>query len=678
MPNRTPLSVSRRMTAMLACVLVITVGAAYARTLAVPFHFDDFEAILHNATIRHLWPLTDVLAPPHHLGSTVGGRPLLNLTFALNYAISGEAPWSYHAINLLIHTANTLLLFGICRRTLVIASAWRSPCASPVVPLATPASANTAPASLAGFAIASLWALHPLQTEAVTYISQRAESLASSFYLLTVYAFLRSAPVHVADNDSREIERRRHSTATSLWLGVSAIACLLGVTTKEIVATAPIIVLLFDRTFLCGSFWSAWRARRPYYVALASSWIVVAALVISTQNRGGTAGFGTGVSVWAYLLTQSQAIAHYLRLTLWPKGLVFDYGTAHVSEVLEVWPYGLLVIALLGTSIALFVRSDREPAKRGIGFLGLAFFILLAPSSSIVPVSSQTVAEHRMYLPLAAVAALVGVAAWRWLGRRSVPLLVFLAFAEGLACFARNEVYRSDLTLWSDTVAHAPQNARAHNNLGDALVTRRRFAEALPHYQTAVQLEPDYVDAQSNLAHVLVMLGRATEAVPHAEMAVRTHPDAPEVWTNYGLALAHTDRLRDAIAAFERALQLSPTAVDARYDLGNVYYQLREYTTAIAQYEQALQVQPGRHDARFNLAYALLRLNRPEDALAQFETLLQQDPNDAGAHIEVGNILAHFGRIADATAHFQAALQLQPDNATARELLAQIKAQAPR
>ncbi len=683
MPNSTPLSRSRRTTAMLACILVIAVGAAYARTLAVPFHFDDFEAILHNATIRHLWPLTDVLAPPHHLGSTVGGRPLLNLTFALNYAISGEAVWSYHAVNLLIHAINALLLFDICRRTFVMASARPSANSTTAARRPTSAPSHIAKANLAGFAIAAVWALHPLQTEAVTYISQRAESLASLFYLLTISTFLRSTRAWPAARGSdgewlQEDDLRRNSTATTLWLAASAVACLLGVTAKEIVATAPVIVLLFDRTFLSRSFGAAWRAHRWYYGALASSWLIVGALVISTQNRGGTAGFGTGVSVWLYLLTQCQAIAHYLRLALWPKGLIFDYGTSHVSGVAEVWPFGLFLIALLGTSTALFVRSEREAAKRAFGFLGLAFFILLAPSSSIVPVSSQTVAEHRMYLPLAAVVALVGMVTCRWLGRGGVLLLVLVGSAEGLACFARNEVYRSDLALWSDTVAHAPQNARAHNNFGDALVSRRRFADALPHYETAVRLEPDYVDAQSNLAHALVMLGRATEAVPHAEMAVRSRPDSPEVWTNYGLALAHTDQLPNAIAAFEKALQLSPTAVDARYDLGNVYYQLREYSTAIAQYKQALQVQPARHDARFNMAYSLLRLNRAEDALTEFQTLLQQNPNDAGAHIEVGNILRYYGRYGEAAAHLETALRLEPDNPTAREMLAQIKAQARR
>src|SRR6185312_11084012 len=174
-------------------------------------------------------------------------RPVLNLSLAVNYAISGPDPWSYHALNLAIHVGAALCLFGLIRRT-------------------------AGPALLA-FAVALLWAVHPLQSEAVMYIVQRAESMMALFYLLTMYGFVRGL-------------QGVHRTA---WLAVSWTACLLGMGTKEVMVSAPVIVFLYDRTFAAGTFAEAWRLRKRYYLALAATWIPLLAFVARTGgNRGGT------------------------------------------------------------------------------------------------------------------------------------------------------------------------------------------------------------------------------------------------------------------------------------------------------------------------------------------------------------------------------------------------------
>ena len=231
-----------------ALVIVLATLAVYANSWAVPFTFDDQAAIVHNASIRHLGDLGAVLSPPGS-GLTVDGRPVLNLSLAVNYAISGTQSWSYHALNIVIHAFAALTLFGIVRRTLLRA---REPGAAG----ASGTRFDAMEANALAFAVALLWAVHPLQTESVTYVIQRAESLMGLFYLLTLYGFVRGVDAATTGTSSG-------------WFGLSCLACLFGMGTKEVMVSAPLIVLLFDRTFVSAGLRAALSRRWRYYVTLA-------------------------------------------------------------------------------------------------------------------------------------------------------------------------------------------------------------------------------------------------------------------------------------------------------------------------------------------------------------------------------------------------------------------------
>jgi hypothetical protein len=317
---------TRRQLATAAGLIALGILLSYQNCFTVPFVYDDLPAIRDNPTIRHLWPPWGVFTWPAG-DTTVGSRPLANLTLAVNYALSGLHVWSYHALNLLIHFLGSLALFGIVRRTLV----------RPV--LAERFGRNAVPLALA---TALLWALHPLQTESVTYVVQRVESLMGLFYLLTLYCFVRSA----------------ESTRPLPWQICAVAACLAGVATKEVMATAPLIVLLYDRTFVAGTFRKAWAERRGLYLALAATWIPLGALVTAEGwNRGGSAGFNAGVSPVDYWLTQFEAVARYLGLSVWPRHLVFEYGPFQTVDMAAAAPCALLVLLLAAaTAYALWRR----------------------------------------------------------------------------------------------------------------------------------------------------------------------------------------------------------------------------------------------------------------------------------------------------------------------------------
>jgi tetratricopeptide (TPR) repeat protein len=605
-------------------ILAAGVIAVYGRTFSVPLLFDDASAIVENATIRH-W--STAFWPPAN--TTASGRPILNLSLALNYAISGTAVWSYHALNLAIHVLAGLTLFGIVRRTLKL----RANPAAPVI---------AASAAL-------LWTLHPLQTESVTYLIQRAESLMGLFYLLTLYSFIRSA----------EADARRQR----LWLALCVSACLLGMATKEAMVTAPLLVLLYDRTFLAGSFRQAWRQRRGLYLGLAATWLPLAVLLVRTGgNRDGSSGFNVGIAPWAYWLTQFEAVTRYLWLSVWPHPLVFEYGATWVHRLTEVAPYTIVVAVLAAAEL---VALRRRPV---LGFWGGWFFLNLAPSS-IVPGRIQMIVEHRMYLPLAAVITLAAMGIHAAVGRRSWMVFAALALGLGLLTARRNEDYRSELTIWSDTVAKRPNNQRARYNLGNAwLGTPGGLDNAIAQYREAVRLQPDYAQAHNNLGVAWSkMPGRLPEAIAQYQEALRLQPDLAEAHTNLGNAWSRVPgRLEAAVAEYAEAVRLQPDLSRAHSNLAGAWSRMPGRSNeAIAEYQEAVRLQPDLADAHINLGAVLAQTpGRLDDAIAQYQEALRLKPDSAEAHDNLGLAYAQRPeRLNEAIAEYQAALRLQPNYA---------------
>src|SRR5262245_52180510 len=434
-----------------AVVIVAVTAAAYTSSFGGVFVFEDGPAISDNPHIRALWPLSYAMAAPPD--TTVSGRPIVSLSLALNYALTPEL-WGFHAVNLAIHIAAALTLFGIARRTLTKVPELSNTSRKGVRPQSDTATTVAA-------CVAVLWAVHPLQTGAVTYIVQRAESLMGLFYLLTLYCAIRG------------------------WSAAAIDACALGMATKESMVTAPLAVVAWDWVFAPQQM----RRRMSLYLGLAATW-TIAAVLIAGGYRSQSVGIGLrGWAAWSSLTTQAGVVAHYLRLAIVPWPLVLDYGWPRATSLAEIAIPAALVVTLLGLTIWAFAR--RMP----IGFAGLWFFLTLAPTSSVIPIVTEVAAEHRMYLPLAAV---VAVAVWtvgRLVGPRRTGLqmaVVALAVVVfGVMTDARNRDYRSFDGIWLDTIEKRPQSARARVNYASALLEQRRFREAEDHLRVAIGVDPD-------------------------------------------------------------------------------------------------------------------------------------------------------------------------------------------
>lgn len=493
-----------------AALALVTLGA-FSNSLDGVLVLDDIRAVERNQTIQSSSPLSGALSPP--TATTLAGRPIANLSFALDHRLAQGSVRGYHRTNLLIHLLAGLVLFGVVRRTLATDSlrAWAG--ADPAWPAA---------------AMAAVWLVHPLQTESVTYVVQRVESLAGLFYLLTVYAAIRAW----------------EPRGRGVWTATAVAACALGVATKEVVVTAPIIVALWDWCFAPAG---SRRARWGLLAGLGATWVLLGALVFN-EHRAPSIDLA-GATVWRYALTQTGVVLHYLRLSIVPAPLVFLYDWPLASSVTDVTLAVIAIAALAGATA--FAIGRRHP----LGFVGAWFFVILGPTSTVLPIVTEVAAEHRMYLPLAAV---VGAASWilgvlitTLTGRfvagahrsranlsTTVAITIALVATFGSLTRARNADYHSAERLWATVVDAQPANVRARVAYGEALASAGRVGEAESQYWLAVERAPDDPVALVRLGSVLAARGRMDEALRQFEHAASIAPDDLDARRGLGLALA--------------------------------------------------------------------------------------------------------------------------------------------
>lgn len=571
-------------------LLIIGAGLlAYLATFGHPFIFDDYRTILDNRVVRGL----DPLAP--------GPRMVVDQLFIWNYAYSGPYVVSdYHAVNLSIHIVAALLLFLVIRLTLRL-------------PRLTVRFGSAAP-WLAGVS-ALIWLLHPLQTQSVTYISQRYESFMGMMYLLGFYAFARG------------VSSRR----ARWWFDLAILACGIGMGTKEVMVTAPVVFLLYDAVVVTGSLRASLRARWKVHVALFATWGIWGLLLFWDVAHGTFHATGSMMKMppLQYLLTQFDVVVHYLRLSFVPTPLCLDYAWQPVATGSRVLLPGMLLAGLGGLSLWAMVKG------KPVGFLGAWFFVILAPTSSILPVGDIAF-EHRMYLPLAAVVVGSVLGVYRLLcvllrddvqKRRAIGVVMAVVSVAVLMSMtvARNEDYRSREAIWQDVVDQVPDNYRAHL----ALVGAR--------------LEGGDARGAERAARELKMLTGEALGPAGPERAYGARNPAvyyPSAVCRLGLALLHQDRAREAAQAFSEALLHSRDSVEALVGRATALSMLDQTQEAIADCRRAVRIQPEYAQGNAILGQLLVRDGRYREAAPILRRALETEPNSGYAKFSLAWLLA--------------------------------------
>ena len=650
--------------------LILVAGLlAYQTSLRAGFVLDDEPAILRNPHIRTLWP------PSYFSALELGaaGRPLVSLSLAINHALGGESPWGYHLVNIVLHLCAALLVWGVVRRTLRAAAV----------------------ESAEGIALSAalLWTVHPLLTQSVTYVIQRAEVLMALGYLLSVYSLLRAHSAHRPMG----------------WSLLVVLGGWIGAASKAAIISLPCMLLMVDGLVTRAPVVSRLRQRAWMYLAIVASWAWLVFLQLPTLRVARpTVGFGLpDVSPWRFALTQPGVWLHYVRLVVWPHRLCLDYAWPLVTSIRHV------IIPLLVFLVLVVMTARVWPARSAWRFwIGWVVWTLV-PTSSVIPIA-DVAAEHRMYLPSLGVVVLLVGAVWQAVIRivpaaqRRPPLVAGVVAIAVLSLTIltrqRSLVYADQLTMWADTTAARPSNPRAQHNLGYALAQQGRWDEAIPHYQEAIRLKPSYAEAHvdlgvalagrgglptaithferavqlkpndpiahASLGFALAQQGRLDEAITHDHIALRLRPDDAQTWVHLGGALAQQARWAEAVAAYARAIALRPDSIEARVSLGSVFAKQGRYAQARQQLEQALRGQPASAPAHYNLGVVQAATGDLNGALASYRRAIELDPPYVPAHVNLGSVLRRLHQLDEAIAEYQTAIRLSPDMAVAHYALA--------
>jgi tetratricopeptide (TPR) repeat protein len=648
------------------CIFLAAITfAVFGQALRHEFvNFDDDRYVYENPVVQKgltwegfRWALT--------YGQIGHWHPLTWLSHMLDCQWYGLNAGGHHLTNVLLHTATVILLFLILRR--MTGFLWRS-----------------------AF-VAAVFAIHPLRVESVAWVAERKDVLSGLFFMLTLGAYVRYAQgrssverrASSAGSGSLALDplaRRSEAKMARFWTldyGLVVLFFALGLLSKNMLVTLPFVLLLLD-------FWPLNRLsgfaprvlfRRvaekiPLLVLTVGS--CVATALVPEKLTADTLPFG---------LRMENAVVScvtYLWQMIHPAGLACLYPNP--VNHLPLWQVAGALGLLLAISGAVWAFRQTRPwlVVGWLWYLGM-----MVPVIGMVQISYYAHADRYTYLPQIGLYLLLTWAAadlcagWRHrrvvLGGGATVILVALIFCARV----QTAYWRDSESLWTHTLACTSDNYIGHYNLGNVLLQKGNMNDAIAHFQTALQIKPDYVEAHNNLGGVLLKKGRVDEAIAQYQTALQIKPDNAETYYNLGNALRRKGKVDEAIAQYQMALQIKPDYAEAHINLGNALLQKGKVDEAVAQYQTALQIKPDLVEAHCDLGNALLQKGDVDEAIIHYQTALQIKPDNAEVHNNLGNILLQKGKVNEAIAQYQAALQIKPDYVEAQNNLAWVLATCP-
>lgn len=631
-------------------ILIALIGfAAYSNSLNGEFVLDDKRNIEGDLSVRTLLPTrSSLLGPPW---TTFTGRPVTMFSFALGYQIHQTDPWGYHIVNIVIHILVGLVLFGVLRRTL------RLPALQPRF--------SGREDWIAGI-IALIWVSHPLCSSSVSYISQRAESLMGLFYLLTLYCFIHGT----------QSVRGRH------WYVLTVVCCMLGLATKEPMASAPLIVLLYDRTLLAGSFVNAFRQRRALYIGLFATWLPFFGFLSLHPHGPDVALSFPDLSSFDYFKTQAWVLVRYLRQSFWPSSLVLYYGRANESvyilrRFMEYAPYGIVIVSLLAATFWALWRG------KPIALLGMWFFLILAPSSTIVAMPTEVLAEYRMYLPLISVIGVVVFAADAMLkesrlrGAVAAVLTASIIIALTLATRQRNRAYATTISMWQDIADKMPNNVIALTNLGMFKYMAGNRAAAEADFQQALKLNAKSGAALAGLGMLLETDGKLAEAEEKFRLAMEYEPLSPESYLNLAMVYAMQQRYEQAVEVLSKAAEKIPWEQDLHIVHGAMLLRAGRETEGNERLDRAIAADFDHAQSAHRAGEILMQLNLPQPAEKYFQQAASYSSKNPRTYLTLAMLLTRQGKVDQAMEQYTRGLALSPNDLAALNNLAWYHATSP-
>jgi tetratricopeptide (TPR) repeat protein len=665
-------SVFSRWTSLHILLIILLSLLAYSNTFESSFHFDDDPAIVKNPIIKDLRYFAEPSSARDFRGNfeykTFKRRYIGYLSFALNYRLHGLNVTGYHIVNLFIHICTSLLLYFFTMLTFK-------------TPFLRSSKIREYKRGIALF-IALLFACHPLQTQAVTYIWQRITSLSTLFYLLSLVAYIKwrllsqSAEVRAQTAEIKEKKTSFPAPGRAMLYLLSLASAVLAIKTKEIAFMLPVMLTLYEFIFFRGKI----QKRVLYLVPFLVTMLIIPLTLISIDKPVGeligdideTVKGHTPLSRGEYLLAEFRVLVTYLRLIFLPvnQNLDYHYPRFYSFFNIEVFLSFVFLSFILGLSVYLLFRyRETAPHTRIISFGIIWFFVNLLLESSIIPLHN-VIYEHRMYLPSVGIFLALSIVIfmviekWKAYARLiTVMLAVIITVLTG-ATYARNSVWKDELTLWQDVVNKSPNKVRGYNSLCVEYTSRNLLNKAIEQCLAAISYDPKYYMAYHNLGMAYHLLGSIDMAIKYYQIAIKLKTDVPETHDNLGNAYKSKGLIDKAIEEYQIALELEPRAV-SHNDLCSAYIYKGLYRMAIEQCLTAVNLNPSDYMAYHNLGNAYEIQGLTDMAIEQYLMSIKLNPDNPKAHHNLGVAYKHKGLLNKAIGQYLLAIKFEPDYASA-------------
>ena len=608
------------------CVLGLLI---YSNSFGCGFHLDDGSSIVENKAIQQ-WPS---IKPIWELSR---GRFVPYLTLAFNFHLGGLEVWGYHFVNLLIHLANACLVYFF---TLQL---FQTPALA-----VEPKSANR---QLIAYFAALIFVAHPLATQSVTYIVQRMASMLTLFYLASVYCYLKARMLQT------------FSRASLTYYGASTLMAILAIFTKENVFALPLAILLVEACFLQTK--PLGDLLKDKRILLAMGTIVLGLiLVASTYPMQIFAaippqhGHTYTVTPLNYLWTQFSVILKYIQLLFLPLSLNLDYDYRIATQFFEIRTM-LSFAALLGlVSLGVYLFKRHRMISFGIFW----FLITLSIESSIIPIE-DLIFEHRTYLPAVGFCILLSYGIWLFLGNRNrtaaIALLMLIVGSNAYLTYARNKVWKDEISLWTDVIAKSPNKARPYGTRADAYREKGETEKAMKDYDHAIQINPKYSTALLNKGVLFANNKQWDQAVQQYNQAIESNPDYTLAYFNRGNAYINMAQWSKALFDLGKVLERDPNSGKAHYGCGMSYSSLGQWEQAIQSFSSMIAVDPTYTNAYFHRGVAYSHLGQWAKVIEDNSTLLKLDPAYKTAWYNRGIAYGNLGKLDLAIQDYSAAIAL--------------------
>ncbi|MBI5194525.1 MAG: tetratricopeptide repeat protein [Nitrospirae bacterium] len=662
-------------------LIAVLSSAVYFNSFHNSFHFDDQHYIVANPYIRDLSNIPNFFKGTQfssfEKAFAAHYRPLLVVSYALNYAVGGLNPTGYHIVNLLFHIGTAFLVFLIVKAMLAVceqSGEQKSEARSKKQEVRSKKSegngnsvAENTIHYLIPLSTALIFAVHPFNSEVVNYITARSSVMCSFFYLLSFYCWIKfrsqqtearsqqtEARSQQTEARSKKQEVRRNLTSNLLLLTsnflpltsnfylLSLLAFLLAILTKEIAITLPVMLIIYDIYFvrddakhsssgvstfsLQPSAFSLLKCYLPFISLVAIPYLIFRSSMLKLAVAGRTS------DLYINLLTQPKVLLKYLQLVFFPMGLTID----HVVKKSSTGYDSIFILSILAIMIILlsaYFLFKRGGGWRILSFFILWFFITLLPTT-LVPLNA-ILQENRGYLAGIVFPVMAGIIFLKMPQRIAIALLIVLVFTYSINTAKTNAFWKDEFTLWQRAADISPSSPRAHDNLGLAYVGRGDYNNAIREFEYTLKLNPLYYLA----------------------------------YYNAGVVYQTQKRLDLAKASYEHCLKINPDFFRVYYNLGIVYKKTGELDKAITVYEKAISIDPRHPFVYNNLGIVLTEKGELDKAESIFKKAIEINPDYAKAYYNIGSLYYRKGKYDLAVESFNRAVEIEPDYKEARQML---------